>query len=1341
MNPQISYQRELLDDQFFDSSLRQSYYNFLMPFGVIRFVPLIEAYRDSLTNDDILCVTQNSLTNSEIKFHQTGLGFAFAGFLEISVPGDTTQIRQFIDTYLYNLDNPGVPQSGWQYTSVINVFTPPIYYIGDDSTNCGGNYGGERFLRWNEHCLNRYSSDVISHELGHMLTLSHTFPGFGDYNENVFSVIDSSHNAIDFLSDCPGENDSTCTTEADSLCDTRAESNPLCTQLKSNGIQYYVIDNNDVISPGGSVYVPNYESPAFQNDSFWGNLTYLDMDFNPVDPCLCLTTFMDCDGDTLDKPFETDGFYNTMSYAGPECPAEFTQQQVDKMISYLNETNNIFLVQDIVSNLYIMLNGDSDSRYNTFSTLHSAFEFISHDCRSIYRIFVKPDYVGVESEPIILDSNGFRNIIPGIEGRPIDVSVIGVSSVTGSNNEVTWIPALLGDIVVHQNNQNCKEPIKIRGRVDLSLYNVQFENFANGRQFGHILESGSVIDFNGSRLFIDNCAFKENGLNSTTWNSGSVCNGVVNFNPMQEPELRINDCLFTDNRSPGGPAVALCMNNVGSAPQDFATITQTTFANNFFLTNASANGVMHVQAPGNTLLKNCIFSGSDPVHGTPGNQAEIEVEYGDPREMGAVIENCLFDQEQWVTNGLVGLGLSNIIINHASSPGFVNPATQDYRLRWDSICLDKGSSAMPLDFDSTNADIGWSPNFVETEISGSVALTHPGNYKVVGSTVISGSGNNTIIPAGCVIKSDANHVINIRDTNDNGGNSIDIGNENGPRTAIVGPYVVIGHQLNSQEDRTDVHLNGVLFNLGSPDYSTGLTLRSCNIDLNGENDNIKFNNYDFSQIIFYSNCVGRFRNFDFKNTNVQDSIQHKMANLFSFYSDIKIDHVIFDEIPLPFGYKVCLYGTVPGINTTHEMSYCTINCLDNQNETYPVCINSATANLHHNDFQNIDMNGIYLSEASLVMSNQAFNIFTKTSREGYEGYPIIDGIESDCSMWCGKNSFKYDQTPLNYYFVTTDASDSWGYNYWGNVDCLIGIDPSDYLPQSIDSSPWFEECPNQGLFSACEDQEEEISLYELGKDANEIHNYPAALGYWSLLMQDYPESKYCNDAASTIKAIGVLTDYGEENYSTIRSCLESAAVASDSANALLSTYQTCCAWCVEGRFGDREGALSLLDSLYEDVKGNKDKEAIINTALAEIDAFPVQGQNSAMNLDGVTQATRLMGKLGALQHIANAKQGTLSSEPLTHEQDLNPDDFGIKSCFPNPYNPTTIIEVRVCDSSPLLLEVYNVLGQRIHVLHDGPSPIGVRRFTFNADDLGSGLYFVHAKQGNRTDVEKVMLVR
>lgn len=90
-------------------------------------------------------------------------------------------------------------------------------------------------------------------------------------------------------------------------------------------------------------------------------------------------------------------------------------------------------------------------------------------------------------------------------------------------------------------------------------------------------------------------------------------------------------------------------------------------------------------------------------------------------------------------------------------------------------------------------------------------------------------------------------------------------------------------------------------------------------------------------------------------------------------------------------------------------------------------------------------------------------------------------------------------------------------------------------------------------------------------------------------------------------------------------------------------------------------------------------------------------------------------------------------------------EFRLAQNFPNPFNPSTMIEFSLPGtgaSAAALLEVFNTLGQRIAVLWQGPAATGVaHRVTFDAGQLPAGIYLARLTSGSSTGVRKMVLVK
>lgn len=93
-----------------------------------------------------------------------------------------------------------------------------------------------------------------------------------------------------------------------------------------------------------------------------------------------------------------------------------------------------------------------------------------------------------------------------------------------------------------------------------------------------------------------------------------------------------------------------------------------------------------------------------------------------------------------------------------------------------------------------------------------------------------------------------------------------------------------------------------------------------------------------------------------------------------------------------------------------------------------------------------------------------------------------------------------------------------------------------------------------------------------------------------------------------------------------------------------------------------------------------------------------------------------------------------------------PSDYILKQNFPNPFNPTTNIEFAIPVSGQVVLEVFNLLGQRINTIHSGVLEAGTHTFTWNGtNDSGqpvpSGVYFYRLSAGDFIQTREMMLLK
>ncbi|MFN0159280.1 MAG: T9SS type A sorting domain-containing protein, partial [Bacteroidota bacterium] len=102
----------------------------------------------------------------------------------------------------------------------------------------------------------------------------------------------------------------------------------------------------------------------------------------------------------------------------------------------------------------------------------------------------------------------------------------------------------------------------------------------------------------------------------------------------------------------------------------------------------------------------------------------------------------------------------------------------------------------------------------------------------------------------------------------------------------------------------------------------------------------------------------------------------------------------------------------------------------------------------------------------------------------------------------------------------------------------------------------------------------------------------------------------------------------------------------------------------------------------------------------------------------------------------------ISVSVLTAVREQAPLEFSLKQNFPNPFNPTTEIMFSVEQSGKAVLDLYNLLGQKVATLFDEEAEAGYYiRVTLNASNLASGMYLFRLQSGNRNALKKLLVLK
>ena len=79
--------------------------------------------------------------------------------------------------------------------------------------------------------------------------------------------------------------------------------------------------------------------------------------------------------------------------------------------------------------------------------------------------------------------------------------------------------------------------------------------------------------------------------------------------------------------------------------------------------------------------------------------------------------------------------------------------------------------------------------------------------------------------------------------------------------------------------------------------------------------------------------------------------------------------------------------------------------------------------------------------------------------------------------------------------------------------------------------------------------------------------------------------------------------------------------------------------------------------------------------------------------------------------------------------------------YPNPFNPTTVIQYALPEAGQVSLKVYNILSQEVADLVNETQSAGIHEVSFNARNLPTGIYIARLQAGSKVMSMKLQLVK
>lgn len=159
------------------------------------------------------------------------------------------------------------------------------------------------------------------------------------------------------------------------------------------------------------------------------------------------------------------------------------------------------------------------------------------------------------------------------------------------------------------------------------------------------------------------------------------------------------------------------------------------------------------------------------------------------------------------------------------------------------------------------------------------------------------------------------------------------------------------------------------------------------------------------------------------------------------------------------------------------------------------------------------------------------------------------------------------------------------------------------------------------------------------------------------------------------------------------------------------------------------------------ISNNSQNQSLHSIAKTITGNYEVQS-GSILNIDPGTNTEWIYAIVVADDEVSDYSY----SLSFTDGTQANFTDFTILSQFPNPFNSSITIKLKVITPQNIELAVYDILGRKINTLHSGYLSSGNYEYLWNGvntynQKISSGVYYIKAISDNRQEWKKITLVK
>jgi tetratricopeptide (TPR) repeat protein len=397
------------------------------------------------------------------------------------------------------------------------------------------------------------------------------------------------------------------------------------------------------------------------------------------------------------------------------------------------------------------------------------------------------------------------------------------------------------------------------------------------------------------------------------------------------------------------------------------------------------------------------------------------------------------------------------------------------------------------------------------------------------------------------------------------------------------------------------------------------------------------------------------------------------------------------------------------------------------------------------------------SGQSGLKNNHVINCYTGI--EVYNAsYPVFGTITPNDQYGC--NSFS-NNTYNAYVYNTSSYTSSLNAqaNYWGaptppTSKFYVGTGASLYYIGYLTSDPWgnqqqlaIKQIPGSSIAEGVQNKTLALTNYIPTGSSNDLdslfigtllkdgHKVKEAKNFYLSYIKKHPD----NQAAYTYL-------YNCADSSTVQEILDffsSLPSKASKEQGLLLSY-------LYHRQGNYDLAMKVNDKINKENKNTSlgVRAKLNNFYIALYDDNDIETATkllndvkSQANLSTQMEISSAEDALSVYSSVISANTGSQLLKQNTSEEIEKPTTYSLSHNFPNPFNPTTVINYQIPRAGLVTIKIYDILGKEVTTLVNESKEQGYYNVTFDASKLSSGVYIYQLKANDFVSSKKMVLIK